>query len=170
LALKKKAVLQGLWRMATWNREQAATSRLLSNNFQDKKWKTTALKNAYALLGKHRYGVESIPIHQNIPLTWGIEYAAAFFLLADSLKDAINVILNQLKDLQLAIAVTRVYEGERGPVLRDLIQEKVLPLAAQEGNRWLASWAFWMLHRRDMAVRALIVWHLLTPFVLCVLT
>jgi hypothetical protein len=73
------------------------------------------------------------------------------------LKDAINVILNQLKDLQLAIAVTRVYEGERGPVLKELLEEKVLPLAAQEGNRWLASWAFWMLHRRDMSVRALIV-------------
>lgn len=86
-----------------------------------------------------------------------LEYAAAFFLLADCLKDAVNVILNQLKDLQLAIAVTRVYEGERGPVLKELLEEKVLPLAAQEGNRWLASWAFWMLHRRDMAVRALIV-------------
>ncbi|KAG9233033.1 WD repeat protein-like protein [Amylocarpus encephaloides] len=139
LALKKKAVLQGLWRMAGWNREQAATVRLLSNNFQDKKWKTAALKNAYALLGKHRH-----------------EYAAAFFLLGDCLKDAVNVILNQLKDLQLAIAVTRVYEGEHGPVLRELLQAKVLPLAAQEGNRWLASWAFWMLHRRDMSVRALV--------------
>jgi hypothetical protein len=85
------------------------------------------------------------------------EYAAAFFLLADCLKDAVNVILNQLKDLQLAVAVTRVYEGERGPVLKELLEEKILPLAAQEGNRWLASWAFWMLHRRDMAVRALIV-------------
>lgn len=67
------------------------------------------------------------------------------------------MILSQLKDLQLAIAVTRVYEGEHGPVLKELLEEKVLPLAAQEGNRWLASWAFWMLHRRDMAVRALIV-------------
>ncbi|KAH6713657.1 WD repeat protein-like protein [Leptodontidium sp. MPI-SDFR-AT-0119] len=139
LALKKKTVLQGLWRMAGWNREQVATLRLLSNNFQDKKWKTAAMKNAYALLGKHRY-----------------EYAAAFFLLADCLRDAVSVILNQLKDLQLAIAVTRVYEGENGPVLKELLTDKVLPLAAQEGNRWLASWAFWMLHRRDMAVRALI--------------
>ncbi|KAL3421053.1 WD repeat-containing protein [Phlyctema vagabunda] len=139
LALKKKTVLQGLWRMAGWNREQAATSKLLANNFQDPKWRTAALKNAYALLGKRRF-----------------EYAAAFFLLADCLKDAVNVILNQLKDLQLAIAVTRVYEGETGPVLKELIEEKVLPLASQEGNRWLASWAFWMLHRRDMAVRALI--------------
>lgn len=139
LALRKKAVLQGLWRMAGWNREQAATIKLLQNNFLEKKWKTAALKNAYALLGKHRY-----------------EYAAAFFLLGDCLKDAVNVILNQLKDLQLAIAVTRVYEGERGPILKELLEEKVLPLAAQEGNRWLASWAFWMLHRRDMSVRALI--------------
>ncbi|CAL3962404.1 unnamed protein product [Diplocarpon coronariae] len=139
LALKKKTVLQGLWRMAGWNREQGATLRLLSNNFQDKKWRTAAMKNAYALLGKHRN-----------------EYAAAFFLLADCLRDAVNVILNQLKDLQLAIAVTRVYEGENGPVLKELLTDKVLPLAAQEGNRWLASWAFWMLHRRDMSVRALI--------------
>ncbi|KAI9056092.1 hypothetical protein LZ554_001021 [Drepanopeziza brunnea f. sp. 'monogermtubi'] len=139
LALKKKTVLQGLWRMAGWNREQVATLRLLSNNFNEKKWKTAAMKNAYALLGKHRH-----------------EYAAAFFLLADCLRDAINVILNQLKDLQLAIAVTRVYEGEDGPVLKELLTDKVLPLAAQEGNRWLASWAFWMLHRRDMSVRALI--------------
>ncbi|KAF7950431.1 hypothetical protein EAE96_007716 [Botrytis aclada] len=139
LALKKKAVLQGLWRMAAWNREQGATIRLLANNFSEKKWRTAAMKNAYALLGKRRF-----------------EYAAAFFLLADCLKDAVNVILSQLKDLQLAIAVTRVYEGEHGPVLKELLEEKVLPLAAQEGNRWLASWAFWMLHRRDMAVRALI--------------
>jgi hypothetical protein len=56
LALRKKTVLQGLWRMAGWNREQTATIKLLQNNFQDKKWKTVALKNAYALLGKHRYG------------------------------------------------------------------------------------------------------------------
>ena len=69
-----------------------------------------------------------------------------------------NVCLGQLKDLQLAIAVTRVYEGDSGPVLRELLEEKVLPLAAQDGNRWLASWAFWMLHRRDMAVRVLIVY------------
>lgn len=65
--------------------------------------------------------------------------------------------MRQLKDMQLAIAVARVYEGDNGPVLRKLLQDEVLPLAAQEGNRWLACWAFWMLGRKDMAVRALIV-------------
>lgn len=56
LALKKKNVLMGLWRMAAWNREQSSTQRLLANNFQDPRWKTAALKNAYALLGKRRFG------------------------------------------------------------------------------------------------------------------
>ncbi|KAI0009329.1 regulator of V-ATPase in vacuolar membrane protein [Xylariaceae sp. FL0662B] len=139
LALKKKAVLRGLWRMATWHKEQAATQRLLANNFDDPKWKTTALKNAYALLSKRRF-----------------HYAAAFFLLADHLQDAVNVCLNQVRDLQLAIAIARVYEGDNGPILKKLLENDVLALAAEEGNRWLASWAFWMLKRRDMAVRALI--------------
>lgn len=86
-----------------------------------------------------------------------IEYAAAFFLLAGNLKDAVNVCSNQLRDLQLAIVIARVYEGDDGPVLQELLEEKVLPQAAVDGNRWLATWAFWMLNRRDRAVRALIV-------------
>lgn len=50
-----------------------------------------------------------------------------------------------------------MYEGDDGPILRELLEEHILPQAAAEGNRWLATWAFWMLNRRDMAVRALIV-------------
>lgn len=167
LALRKKTVLQGLWRMATWNKERVATQRLLGNNFDEPKWKTTALKNAYALLSKRRFGM-FITTHThthkcgrygyaNILLSLFLEYAAAFFLLADHLQDAVNVCLNQIRDLQLAIAIARVYEGDNGPVLKKLLEEEVLAIAAQEGNRWLASWAFWMLKRRDMAVRALIV-------------
>jgi hypothetical protein len=139
MALKKKAVLVGLWRMATWSREQSATQRLLANNFQEARWKTAALKNAYALMGKRRF-----------------EYAAAFFLLADHLQDAVCVLSNQLNDVQLAIAVARVYEGDDGPVLRQFLKDKVLPRAAREGNRWLATWAFWLLKKRDSAVRALV--------------
>jgi hypothetical protein len=158
LALKKKTVLQGLWRMATWNREQSMTQKLLANNFEDPRWKTAALKNAYTLMSKRRFG-QFITCRPCIGfvLTASIEYAAAFFLLANHLQDAVNVCLSQLKDLQLAIAITRVYEGDNGPVLRKILEEEVLSIAAREGNRWLASWAFWMLHRRDMAVRALIV-------------
>ena len=148
LALHKKGILQGLWRMATWNREQAATSRLLANNFAEPRWKTAALKNAYALLGRRRF-----------------EYAASFFLLADDLRSAVNICVNQLDDVHKAVAIARCYEGDNGPVLRDLIESKLLPQASNEGNRWLATWAFWMLNRRDMAVGALIspIYTLLDP-------
>lgn len=59
LALRKPQVLRGLWRMASWHREQAGTQRLLANNFADARWRSAALKNAYALLGKRRYGTSS---------------------------------------------------------------------------------------------------------------
>lgn len=85
-----------------------------------------------------------------------VEYAAAFFLLADHLSDAVSVCLNQLQDIQLAITITRIYAGDSSPVLRSLLAEKVLPLAVAQGNRWMASWVFWMLNKRDLAVRALV--------------
>lgn len=125
--------------MATWSREQAATSRLLANNFNEERWKTAALKNAYALMGRRRF-----------------EYAASFFLLADHLQDAISVIHNQLGDTQLAIAVARVYGGDDSPVLLGFLKDKILPEAARDGNRWLATWAYWLLGRRDTAVRSLV--------------
>lgn len=87
----------------------------------------------------------------------GLEYAATFFLLADRLRDAVHLLMNQVGDLQLAIAITRAYEGDDGPMLREILEERVLPEAASDGNRWMASWAFWILGRRDMAVRSLIV-------------
>lgn len=86
-----------------------------------------------------------------------LAYAAAFFLLGGDLEGAVEVCLHQLNDVQLAVAISRVYEGDDGPVLQKLLREDVLSQAAQEGNRWLASWAFWMLGRKDMAVRALVV-------------
>jgi hypothetical protein len=139
LALHKKAVLVSLWRIATWSREQGATHRLLINNFQEERWKTAALKNAYALMGRRRF-----------------EYAAAFFLLADHLHDAVQVLHNQLGDTQLAIAVARVYGGDESPVLLAFLKDKILPQAARDGNRWLATWCYWMLGRRDTAVRSLV--------------
>jgi RAVE protein 1 C terminal len=86
------------------------------------------------------------------------EYAAAFFLLGNSLKDAVSVCVKQLGDFQLAVALARVVEqSNEGPVLREILQNTVLPLAFKDGNRWLGSWAFWLLNRRDLAVRILLV-------------
>ena len=139
LALRKKSVLQGLWRMAPGLREQKNTLKLLANNFEDPKWKTSALKNAYVLLSKRRF-----------------MYAAAFFLLGDALKDAVNVCVHQLKDVQLAVAVARVYEGDDSVVLRNLLNELILPDAIERGDRWCASWVYSMLGMREKALQALV--------------
>lgn len=68
-----------------------------------------------------------------------------------------NICASQIGDIQLAVVIARVYDGDESSVLHEILEEKVLPLAAFRGDRWMASWAFWMLGRRDMAVRSLIV-------------
>ncbi|KAJ8594840.1 hypothetical protein M405DRAFT_857819 [Rhizopogon salebrosus TDB-379] len=139
-ALGKVKLVHGLWKQAAWHKEQAIMLKFLAHDFTQPQWKTAALKNAYALLSKQRF-----------------EYAAAFFLLGGSLKDAVNVCLKKLSDFQLAIALARVVEGgSDGPVLRDILLNTVLPTAFREGNRWLGSWAFWILKQRDFAVRILV--------------
>jgi hypothetical protein len=59
--------------------------------------------------------------------------------------------------MQLAVAVARVYEGDDGPILVQIITDHVLPHALKMGDRWLASWGFWMLGYRGKSVQALIV-------------
>ena len=142
LALHKKAVLQGLWRMTIGVREKENTMKLLARNFTEPRWKASALKNAYALLSRRRF-----------------HYAAAFFLLGDSLWDAVNVCAHQLKDLQLAIAIARVYESEmRSSALTRLVEETILPLAIEsEQGRWMASWAYsTILDRKDLAIQVIV--------------
>ncbi|KAL5639258.1 hypothetical protein ACGC1H_006687 [Rhizoctonia solani] len=138
-ALGKIKLVHGLWRQAAWHKDYALMVKFLSNDFTEPRWRTAALKNAFALLGKQRF-----------------EFAAAFFMLGGSLQDAVNVCIKQLNDFQLAIALARVVEGDSGPVLRGILTKIVVPLAFKEGNRWLGSWAFWMLDRRDLAVRILL--------------
>lgn len=138
LALHKKTILTGLWRTASWHPEQAKTIKLLQNDFAQPRWRSAALKNAFALLGKHRF-----------------EYAAAFFLLGDSLKDAVNVLVKQIEDVSLAIAVARVYEGDNGPVFKNLVHQHILPQAEKTGDRWTASWAYWTMGEKMQAVKCL---------------
>ena len=55
-ALGKHKLVQGLWRQAAWHKEQAVMLQFMSNDFTQPRWRTAALKNAYALLGKRRFG------------------------------------------------------------------------------------------------------------------
>ncbi|XP_020496877.2 dmX-like protein 2 isoform X5 [Labrus bergylta] len=107
LAMKKKAVLWGLFR----SQHDEKMTQFFKNNFSEDRWRKAALKNAFSLLGKQRF-----------------EQSAAFFLLAGSLKDAIEVLLEKMEDLQLAMIVARLYEAdfENSSTCQGLLYEKVL--------------------------------------------
>lgn len=93
LAMKKKTLVCALLR-----RVSGADKRLLKlfeQDFSDPVNRKKALKNAYALLGKHRF-----------------EHAAAFFILAGSIWDAVEVCINNLNDIQLAIILIRLHDSD----------------------------------------------------------
>ncbi|KAI7868808.1 RAVE protein 1 C terminal-domain-containing protein [Spinellus fusiger] len=137
LALRKKNLLLGLWKSASFHKEHAAMCKFLSNDFTQPRWKTAASKNAFVLLGKQRY-----------------EYAAAFFLLADKIKDAVSIILKHMKDFQLAIAICRVYLGDNCSLLKEILENNVLSMAIEAKDRWLISIVYSLLERPHDAINA----------------
>ncbi|CRK90097.1 CLUMA_CG003815, isoform A [Clunio marinus] len=135
-AMKKKSVVWGLFR----NQRDEKMTQFFQNNFSEDRWRKAALKNAFALLGKQRF-----------------EHAVAFFLLAGSLNDALEVCLTKLEDLQLAMIITRLYEGEHDnspPSYKKLIYEEILGCDKNGENQdierahpdpFLRSMALWIL-------------------------
>lgn len=91
LAMKKKSIVWGLFR----SQRDDKMTQFFSNNFTEDRWRKAALKNAFVLLGKQRF-----------------EHAVAFFLLANSLNDAVEVCINKLEDFQLALFIVRLYESD----------------------------------------------------------
>ncbi|XP_033750320.1 dmX-like protein 2 [Pecten maximus] len=91
LAMKKKNVLWGLYRSI----DDKRMMQFFRNDFTQDRWRKAALKNAFALLGRQRF-----------------THAAAFFLLAGALNDAVEVCLDKLNDIQLALVVCRLNDGE----------------------------------------------------------
>ena len=51
LAMKKKTLVWGLYRSVGDER----MTTFFKNNFAEERWRTAALKNAFALMGKQRY-------------------------------------------------------------------------------------------------------------------
>lgn len=55
-ALRKRRLVHGLWKQSYGHPDRPAMVRFLDNDFDQPKWRTAALKNAYALLSKQRFG------------------------------------------------------------------------------------------------------------------
>ena len=78
------------------------------NNFAEDRWRRAALKNAFALLGRQRF------VH-----------AAAFFLLAGALRDAIEVdILNSLNRVSTYLENREIREMSLKIITDGKVREK----------------------------------------------
>ncbi|XP_050512359.1 dmX-like protein 1 isoform X3 [Diabrotica virgifera virgifera] len=144
LALNKKNLLWGLYRS---KRDERMTA-FFSNNFTEDRWRKAALKNAYALLGKQRF-----------------DHAAAFFLLAGNVKDAVEICLHRLQDLQLALIIVRIYQGD-GEYLKKLLYQEILGRDENGENQdmtkahpdpFLRSMALWTLKEYQPSLDTLLV-------------
>lgn len=137
LAMKKKNIVKGLFKS---KRDEKMTG-FFGNNFEEPRWRTAALKNAFVLLGKQRF-----------------EHSVAFFLLANSLKDAIQVCLNNLEDFQLALVLTRLYEGGEHdltpPSYKQLLYEHILGCDSEGNNQDLSK------AHPDPFLRSIALWQL----------
>ncbi|KAJ8777071.1 hypothetical protein J1605_001230 [Eschrichtius robustus] len=94
-----------------WSQHDEKMTTFFSHNFNEDRWRKAALKNAFSLLGKQRF-----------------EQSAAFFLLAGSLKDAIEVCLEKMEDTQLAMVIARLYESdfETSSTYLSILNQKIL--------------------------------------------
>ncbi|XP_053277772.1 dmX-like protein 1 isoform X2 [Pleuronectes platessa] len=140
LAMKKKAVVWGLYR----SQNNAKMTEFFRNNFTEDRWRKAALKNAFSLLGKQRF-----------------QHSAAFFLLAGSLKDAVEVCIEKLQDLQLALVISRLYESEfeTSSTYKKILQRHVLGHDKQipgHQDPFLRSMAHWVLEDYSRALDTLI--------------
>lgn len=139
LAMKKKAVVWGLYR----SQQNVKMTAFFSNSFSEERWRRAALKNAFSLLGKQRF-----------------QHSAAFFLLAGSLKDAVEVCIEKLQDLQLALVICRLYECdfEMSCTYKRILQRHVLGQEQLSANQdpFLRSMAFWVLEDYSGALDTLL--------------
>ncbi|KAM5261791.1 dmX-like protein 1 isoform 8-T8 [Hipposideros larvatus] len=148
LAMKKKAVIWGLYR----SQKDTKMTQFFGHSFEDERWRKAALKNAFSLLGKQRF-----------------EHSAAFFLLAGCLRDAIEVCLEKLNDIQLALVIARLYESEfdKSASYKSILRKKVLGIdsSVNELNSlninmhydpFLRSMAYWILEDYSSALETLI--------------
>lgn len=60
LALKKPHIVTTFWKQASGHSDQRQMLKFLANDFEEQRWKSAALKNAFALMSKQRFREFSI--------------------------------------------------------------------------------------------------------------
>ncbi|KXZ50483.1 hypothetical protein GPECTOR_16g658 [Gonium pectorale] len=136
LALGRKALLISLFRQAS----NLKIAEFLLRDFSKEEPRRSAAKNAFALLGQHRY-----------------ELASAFFILAGQHYDAVSVLVRERRDPQLALLVARLLDpAPGGPLARRVIDQELMPLAVASRDACAMATLEVLAGRPDRAVLQLL--------------
>lgn len=134
LALGKKTQLQALCRAVRNDKLQ----EFFGHDFSEPRWRTAAMKNAYALLGKQQFSL-----------------AAAFFLLGGDLDSTVTICARQLADIQLALVLCRLHSNGAPALFEATVRRELLPLAQTLRDRWLTCIARLLLGEAEAAIAVL---------------
>lgn len=118
LLLGKKSLLVAMYKADPFSER---IYKFLRNDFSSAEYQVKAQKNAFGFRQKREFMM-----------------SAAMFLLGGRLQDAVDVILHDLGDPQLALVAARLLEGE-GEVYLGVIRKFFIPAAAEANDPWLLS-------------------------------
>ncbi|CAL1529694.1 unnamed protein product [Lymnaea stagnalis] len=145
LAMKKKTIIKSLFKTV----QDSKMESFFNQDFTNDNHRRVAMKNAFHLLSKGQY------LH-----------AAALFFLAGQVENAINVILEKLDDIQLAIVLCRLYDDSVLPdTVRHLFYERILGLDKEGRNYnarhatpdpFLRSMALWQFKDYESSLQTLL--------------
>ena len=136
LAMKKKGALAQLFKL----KGNEKVAEFINKDFTDDKNKTSAMKNAFVLMSRQDFN-----------------YAAAYFLLAESPKDAIDILIKKTRQYDLAYFVTRLYCGDDSDFCKKLLQNEILPYYKnEERDTWMQSAIQWISKDYEKSVETLV--------------
>lgn len=135
LALRKKTTLIGLFKV----KEMTKLVDFYRKEFTQPQEIVAACKNAYVLISR-----------QNL------QYAAAFFLLADKPDDAIDILIKREQDVDLAYMIARLYCGDDSPLTKKVLENHCLPKYKAENDVWMQATIYWTLKRYEDAIQVLV--------------
>lgn len=125
IALGRGTTLAALYR----SQQNTKMSQFLRRNFNLQDNQLAAGKNAYVLVSKHR-----------------LQLAVAFFILANDIQGALNLIRTRIKDDQLAIFLARILQN--GEYAQKTIEQTV-ETSSKVGDDHRKSLAQWLCGRHE---------------------
>ncbi|MDR3547235.1 MAG: hypothetical protein P4M11_02975 [Candidatus Pacebacteria bacterium] len=124
ILLGKKNVLASLYRNTMQGQK---VFEFLGHDFTQDRWKKAAGRNAYQLFSQKKYML-----------------CAAFYLLGGEVNEATQVAITHLHDLQLAVTICRLVEGEGSGELKRIYQEYYIEKGLMYKDPWMTLMGRWL--------------------------